>query len=131
MGNKQQQFDQFVQQVEQFEQQVQQQDQSILQTMNQLTSAVESINNQILQLKQQHVNMIEKQKQEEQLAKVKDQGYNEGYTDAEKLLTPKQNGDPSEIPDDMIEGLNKLSDDELQLILQENPDLIDLINKSQ
>jgi hypothetical protein len=131
MGNKQQAFEQFQQQVEQFEQQSQEADQQSMQLIEQLTGAVEKINSQILQLKQEHVKVMEKQKLDDQLTKATDQGYNEGYADAEKQLAPPKASDPGAIPDEMIEGLNQLSDDELELILQENPSLIEMINQQQ
>lgn len=130
---------QLQEQVQQMSQENEQRDQSTIQTVEQLVSAVEKLKSQILQLSETHAKMVEKEKQNKLIEDTRNNSYNEGYADAEKLLSMDGQGDQSagssqqtgtsdQLPDDVLHGINRLSDDELQILIQQNPDLVNLIN---
>lgn len=149
----QQQMEQLTQQLTQALQQNDAKDQQTMQVVEQLTGAVEKLNKQILQLQQQHDTLEAEKKKQEELDKIKTDSYNQGYGDAEKLAQPdmmggqgmgnmmgenmmsggtnettSNNGDPGRLPEEILQGIEGLSDDELKLILEKNPELLDIIN---
>ena len=138
-----QQVQQMEQQFQQFAQENQQKDDQTLQMVEEVAAAVEKLNKQILQLSDEYAKLEEERKKEEERIKLKTDSYNAGFLDAESLYsegegedTPIATGDGKEstgtieeqgLPDDMLRGLESLSDDELALVMQENPELVDLI----
>lgn len=156
-------MEQISEQLEQITQESTQNDEQTFDVIDEITSAIEKLNTEILQLKEEHDRIVEEQKKEEERAKIRDESYNEGFSDAERMLeTPDvmEEGDPLEsglfnedmlalgegipdeeeealseeldgeiagLPDDLLQGLEELSDDELALLLQQNPQLADLI----
>jgi hypothetical protein len=120
--------------IAQIQEQVAQQEEVDNETMGiieEVMGAIEKINGQILQLKQEHDKMKEDEKLNEQF-KTK---YNEGYSDAEKLLSsqptesqPLESGEGG-LPEEILAGLEELDDEQLRLIIEQNPEMIDLINK--
>lgn len=131
MQGNQQGLDQLAQQMEQQAQENQARDEQTMQMVQQLVQSLESINSQILQLKDSHVNMVEKSKQEQIIQSTQETSYNQGYTDAEKAYSSQMSGSPAELPDEVLQGINTLSDDELELLMTQNPDLMTLVNDSQ
>ena len=139
-----QQLQQLMQQLQQVTQEMQQNDQQTFDVIDEITGAIEHVNQQILQLQQKH-DMIEKEKQEqEKIDKVRQESYNKGFVDAESMYQPSESGesnvggdiqglseiptlDEQGLPDDLLEGLENMSEDELALLLESNPELIDLI----
>lgn len=116
-----------------------------------ITSAIEHINKQILQLQKKH-DIIEKDKAElEKENKIRKESYNQGYSEAEKILqqsmmptedmlydedtkqTYQEEETPNslnEVPEDILSGIETMSDDELAVLMQQHPELIDLIQNS-
>lgn len=106
--------------------------------IEELASAIEHINGQILQLKEEHDTIeLERQEQEKE-EKIKREAYNKGYIDAEKLYTEDEllgesleemQGlkDVNVLPDDILEGIENMSDDELALLMETNPEIYNLI----
>lgn len=132
------QIEQLSQTVEQMGQQQEQMSQQMMQIIEQLTGAVEQINKKILQVEEQNAKLEEERRKEEETNQIKKQSYNEGYTDAERLSSPmdedgslEEMGDEpmgeAPLPDELLEGLESLSDDELAVIVAQNPELADLI----
>lgn len=136
------------QQIEQVEQQVEQLAQADEQittefssALEEMTGAIEKLNAQILQLQKEHDTMVEKDAKEKELAKVRDKSYNEGFADAEKQTQSQADADESalfsddeavpEYDEEFLMGLENLSDDELQLLVEQNPDIATLINNAQ
>lgn len=134
------QMQQMMQQLQAFQQQDAKDDKETLGTLEEVTSAIEGLNKKILQLQQEHDKLVEEEKQQ----KIKDDSYNEGYKDAESVNTnqpvtpPMTDGstevqpegqvdDFGKIPDEMLEGIQQMSDEELQLLLAKNPDLETLL----
>ena len=143
----QQQVDQLTQQLQQFAQQDQQDDKQTISVIEEITASIEKLNQQILQLQSKH-DKIEKDKiEEEKIAKIKEESYNEGYKDLEKIyqnneqntqttsepLNPTEvgvnnpNGINNGLPDEILTGLENMSDDELALLMQSNPEILDLL----
>ena len=81
-------------------------------------------------------------------AELQNKAYNSGYTDAESQLgigegavpqgamaendplvesITEEEGTDMALPDDLLEGLEALSDDELALLMKSNPEIADLI----
>ena len=116
-----------------------------------ITSAIEHIKKQILQLQKKH-DIIEKDKAElEKENKIRKESYNQGYSEAEKILqqsmmptedmlydedtkqTYQEEETPNslnEVPEDILNGIETMSDDELAVLMQQHPELIDLIQNS-
>jgi hypothetical protein len=136
---------QLAQQLQTLAQQNQQNDDQTLSLVEQITKTIEQLKQQILQLKDEHDKMEEERKKEEEKNKIKTDSYNTGYTDAEKLYKPDiaktitDNTIPTEdresvdgqyegkLPDDILSGLEQMSDDELAVMLEQNPQLLDMI----
>lgn len=139
MGDKQaeleevkQQLEQLGQQFQQLVQENQQNDTATLQTVEQVASAIEGLNKKILQLQGEHDKLVTEQKKQDELTKIKDTSFNEGYSEAEKRLSESSgaNGEVQQtlgMPDDLLQGIEGMSDDELQLLISQHPELADLI----
>jgi methyl-accepting chemotaxis protein len=143
----QQQVEQLTQQLQQFAQQNQHDDDQTMSAVEQITGAIEKLNKQILQLQDAHDKLEAEKKKEEETNKIKSDSYNQGYGDAEKMYKPsdgmnmdmmsgdsmmgkdlsEQDGTHGQLPDELLQGLESLSDDELALIVEKNPQLLDLI----
>lgn len=143
MGDKQQDLAQLQQAVEQLGQQLQQitqesqqNDDQTFQVIEEITTAIEHVNKQILQLQEEH-DMIEKEREEqEKTDQVKKESYNKGFTDAEGIYTKEgktgegldeMEGLEEQLPVDILSGLEDMSDDELAVLLESKPELMDLI----
>lgn len=129
---------QLQQQLQQVAEESQANDQSHTQLIEQLTGSVETLNKKILQVEEYGVKLEEEKKQAEEREKLRSEGYNQGYTDAEKLTMPEEGElttglgestalEQKGLPDDILEGLESMSDDELALLIQSNPEIADLI----
>jgi methyl-accepting chemotaxis protein len=143
----QQQVEQLTQQLQQFAQQNQHDDDQTMSAVEQITGAIEKLNKQILQLQDAHDKLEAEKKKEEETNKIKSDSYNQGYGDAEKMYKPsdgmnmdmmsgdsmmgkdlsEQDGTHGQLPDELLQGLESLSDDELALFVEKNPQLLDLI----
>ena len=134
---------QITQELQQFYQQDQKDDQQTMSTLEELTSAIEKVNQQILQLQSKHDKLEQDKVEEEKTNKLKDDSYNKGYLDAEKILkdeksdqeiTNDKNASGNKtggLPEELLQGLESMSDDELQLLMEKNPDLLDIIQQSE
>jgi methyl-accepting chemotaxis protein len=124
------QLDQVVQQFQQLVQENQKNDQQTLQTVEQVASAIEGLNKKILQLQGEHDTLVEEQKKQEEINKIKDQSFNEGFQNAEKRLSDSSGGNVQQdlgMPQDLLNGIQGMSDDELELLMMQHPELQDLI----
>jgi hypothetical protein len=137
MGDKQVVLEQLQKDVELHKQEEEQANQEIMTVIEDVTGAIEKINNQILQLQKEHDTMVEKEKREKELQSAKDKGYNDGYADAEKQLTSSEDDaslqDDEGIPEfdeEFLAGLQNLTDDELALLVEQNPQIAQLINRA-
>lgn len=106
-------------------------DEQVIEVIEEITTKVEDVQKQILQLQQEYDKMVEEDQEEEKINKIKKASYNEGYSDAEGLQEDemKTSNDISamgEIPDEILSGLENMSDDELSFLMQEHPDLAEL-----
>ena len=133
------------QQMQQLAQQNQQDDQKTMQTVEQMTNAIEQINSKIIQLQQEYDNMVAEKKKQEEIDNIKTTSYNSGYKDAEKLADPNAVSNPmmggtsatppsegqktglEQMPDDLLQGLEGMTDEEMKLMMSQNPKLMDLI----
>jgi len=133
------------QQLQQFAQQDQQDDQQTMSVIEDITKAIENLNKQIIQMQQEYDKVVAEKKKQEEMDKIKSDSYNSGYGDAEKLYQmDEQNAANAmqnpmgegvneqegigQMPDEMLQALENLSDDELALLMQQNPNLTELIN---
>ncbi len=112
--------------------------------MEELTSSVQEISKEIQNLKQEHERIIQEQKEKN----IEDKGYEKGFkngqgelADDEKLFLEKLNKlNPSEeevqnalngqLPDEVIDELEKLSDEELKEVLKQYPQLEELLKNN-
>lgn len=129
-------------------QELQQQDQATMQTLEQITGAIEKLNSQILQQQEENAKIEAEKQQLQRDSELQNQAYNSGYTDAgaqlgigegavaqgamaenDPLAQPiaEEQGSDMPLPNDLLQGIEALSDDELALLLQSNPELADLL----
>ena len=132
--------------LEQITQESQQNDNQTFGIIDEITSTIEHLNQQILQLQEEHDKIEKERAEQDKLDKVKKEAYNKGYTDAEEMYSPDEQDiqdiqsdlglglegtqsieDPEAMPDEILQGLEELSDDELALLMENNPQLADLI----
>lgn len=140
----QQAIEQLGQQLQQLAQESKQNDEQTIGAVEQITGAIEDINKQIIQLKQEHDKILKERSEEEKLNKIKSDSYNSGYGDAEKMYQSDQSmmsedggqtmiglddqsGLNGGLPEDVLTGLENLSDDELALLIEKNPELLEMI----
>lgn len=112
-------------------------DEEIYGVIEELTKAVEDVNGKILQLQDEYDTMVKEEEEQKKQKQIEDKFYNKGFTDSEKLykssqdeMLPQQeeNEDFStSMPDDILQGIEGMSDEELQMLMQEQPNLMDLI----
>lgn len=154
MGEGQQQIEMQVQQLmeglqqlqqglEQFMQEDEQEDKQVLDVIDEITKAVENLEQQIVQLTDKHVKLEQEKVQEEKINKAKTEAYNNGYTDSEKLYSSSttsgeglgedvfskgdvEGGLEEGLPDDVLQGIEEMSDDELALLIESNPELLEI-----
>lgn len=152
LGEVKQAIQQIGQELQTVAQESQQNDSQTFDVLDDITSSIEALNKQILQLKAKH-DKIESEKiaQEKQDA-IKKESYNKGFSDAENIysgdvrptmeqptgdlqtpITEEQSiVDPEEetmesLPEDILSGIENMTDEELDLLLAQNPNLIELI----
>lgn len=129
--------------VEQVSQEGQQQDDEQFKLIEELMSAVEGLNEQILQLSDEYDKMVEEGKEENRIKKIQDDYYNKGYSDAESIYddmlgTSEDEGDivgegdiedtnSMEMPEEMLMGIENMSDEELSLLVEKYPNILELI----
>lgn len=131
-------------------------DEQTMDVVDQLVDAIDKINDDIIQLKEEANILEEEEARQAEIDRIKEDAYNSGYKDAESYdtfegepLDPLNIGeqmesgediDPVEIgegleeeplgegiPDDILEGIEGMSDEELALLLQSNPELGSLL----
>lgn len=141
---------QLTQEVEQMQQQMQQfqkDDQQTMGALQNITGALEHLKEQILQLSQKHDKLEQDKATQENNSQIEQKAYNQGYSDAEQHLAPEgdeQNvGQPGQgldaqtglngqspqdgMPNDMVQGLSQMSDEELSQMLAHHPELQNLV----
>lgn len=109
-------------------------DEQIFQVVEEIMKTIEELDAKILQLQEEYDIMLSEQEEEAKLKQMEDDFYNKGYLDAESLHNTSQTsmGEFSsdvqgELPEELLASLEGMSDEELALLLEEEPDLIDLI----
>lgn len=120
--------------------------------LDEFATAIEKVNQQILQLKEEHDKIEEERVEEEKENKIKREAYNLGFKDAEEIYVsdvvtedvdvnydeqnimgmglnemPGIEEDPDAMPDEILDGLERLSDKELEILMEQYPELIDVI----
>lgn len=115
-----------------------QNDEQTFKVIEEITGTIEQLSQQILQLQEEHDKMEEEQKEQEKEDAIKKEAYNKGYSDAETVYSEEdrvgvgleeQEGleDVDAVPDDVLAELEGLSDEELKELLEQYPNLADLI----
>lgn len=129
---------QLSQEIQQVAQQSDANDEKAFQLIEEITSTLERVNQQILQLKEEHDKIELERQEQDKIDQLKKQAYNKGYADAEQMYIESVSGegldemsagvdDIGALPDDILEGLENMSDDELAVLLEQNPELTELI----
>lgn len=138
--------------MQQIVQEVRSNDEQIFGIIEDVTASIEKLNKEVLELSKKHDSAQEERKRSDAEDKIKKEAYNSGYSDAEQVyydpsipanvnnnntVPMSELGDIdnisaeedtlSALPNDILQGLETLSDEELSLLLEENPELIDLI----
>lgn len=126
-------LEQTTQMIEQVAQEGEQVDNEQFSLIEELMGAVEKLNDQILQLSGEYDKMVEEGKEEERIKQIQDDFYNKGYTDAENILMQEQSPieddveNIGELPDELLYGLESMSDEELALLVEKYPNLLEMI----
>lgn len=129
---------QVAEQLQQVIKETQTNDEETMNVVEELVGAIEKINTEILQVKDESGKMVAEQQEKEKQTKLKNDSYNSGYSDAERLLSSEDGADVTAdlgedddmglgLPEDILEGLEELSDDELAVLLASNPEIADLL----
>ena len=121
------------QQFQQMMEEVKQNDEQTMQAIESLAGAIEKINKEILQLQGKHDKLVDEQKKKEEVEKIRTESYNTGYKDAEGMMATDEEEEEDEnyvggLPEDILSGLEGMSDEELELIMQQNPEFVELMN---
>lgn len=107
-------------------------DEQTFEVIEEIMGAIEEINNQILQLSEEYGKMVEEEQEEKRIKEIQDEFYDKGYMDAEKLYSqedtiPDGITNDGGFPDELISGMESMSDDELERLFQDNPELFDIL----
>lgn len=105
--------------------------------IEEITSTIEQLNKQILQLSDKHDKMENDRKEQDKIDQIKKESYNTGYKDAESAYSSDnaplaetnsfEGTEGGKLPDELLNGIESMSDDELELLMSQNPELSDLI----
>ena len=123
-------FQQMQEQMQGVAEESQSTDEETFKIIEELMGAVEKINEQILQIKGESDKINSEKEEEMKLEELRSKFYNEGFADAEKYASEggfSEDVNPDEIPEELLVGIEAMSDEELQELIQTNPELIDLI----
>lgn len=136
-----QQMQQIIQQMqEQFQQvikELQANDEQTISAIEDIVKAIDKLNQEILQLKNKHVTIETERKKEKEKEKIQSEAYNNGFIDAEKLYSEEDkinsegSVENSGLPEEILSGLESLTDEELALLIKKNPELVELINNAE
>jgi len=142
-----QQFQQEMSQtIQQLTQEMQANDQQTMQLVQNIVGSVQKINGKIVKLEQYVQEKEQADKMEKERSELYDSAYNEGYRDAEQQATSFED-EPLEagladgfegqefseteadmdMPDEMLQGLESLSEDELAILQMADPSVEELI----
>lgn len=144
-----QQFQQFQQEmsqtVQQLVQEMRQNDQQTMKTIQNIVSSLEKVNQKIVKVEEYIQEKEQAEAQEKQRDELYDKAYNEGYRDAESSAM-EVDDDPLEmglsdeeaqafsdveadmsLPEEMLQGIESLSDDELAVLQMSDPSVNELI----
>jgi chromosome segregation ATPase len=107
-------------------------DEKTFSVIEDITETIEDLSNKILQLQQKHDKMEQEQAEKEKEDKIKREAYNKGFQDAEELYTEENENiklpeNPDALPDDILDSLSNMSDEELAELLQTNPEIEQLL----
>jgi len=128
---------QMQQQMQQVIQELQQNDEQTIATIEDIVKAIDKLNKEILQIKKEFAIMENEQKKEKEKKDIESQAYNNGFADAERLYSLDEENDSEGtieeggILDEILSGLESLTDDELALLVQKYPELVEILNKAE
>lgn len=129
------------QELQQIAQESKSNDDQTMKVIEELAGAVEKIGGDILQTQKENDKIRSEKEAEEKNNALRNESYNSGYGDAERLLRDSADEDAEGmtedlgeeddmglgLPDDILEGMHNMSDDELALLIQSNPELAELL----
>ena len=121
---------QMSEQMQQLMQEIQSNDGETMSVIEELAGGMEAINKKILQLQDNHARIVEDKKREDERNQIKTQAYNSGYADAERILSDlgaENVQQDAGLPEELLSGIETLTDDQLALLISQNPELADLI----
>ena len=129
------------QQLQQFAQEFKGNDDQTMKVIEEIAGTLEKMGKDVLQTQQENDKIREEKEKNEKENKLKNDSYNSGYKDAESLLA-EEAGEGEEVvalgeeddaglglPEDILAGIESLSDDELELLLASNPELAELLQQ--
>ena len=118
-------------------QESQQNDDQTFKVIEQITSTIEDLNKQILQVSEKYDIMEKDRKEQDKIDQIKKESYNIGYKDAESMYASEMSpvgAEPSfsgteggKLPDELLNGIAAMTDDELELLMSQNPEITEMI----
>lgn len=141
LAEQQQGTQQLAQQQQQLIQETQKNDQQTMQVIQNIANAIEDINKKLGIMEQDGQLKAEQEATKQREQELEDSAYNRGYTDAEAMVgNPIGDGIASDdqemfsegeadmnLPDDIMAGLENLSDEELSYLQMTNPTVAELL----
>jgi len=129
--------------MQQLIQETQKNDQQILQVIQNITKAIQEINGKIVKVEQDLGIEKEEQQRKQRDEDLQSKAYDNGFRDAQSSLdetgmgegmsgeglepNPDEIAGGEELPEDLLQGIESLSEEELSLLQMSDPTLQDLI----
>ena len=98
--------------------------------LKQLTEQIQAMNTELAELG----NKVAKEDDEGKLEQIREQSYNEGYEDSLSSIEPEQESGQEQspnqgLPDEVLQMIGELSDEELISLMEQRPDLKEIISQ--
>lgn len=118
--------------IQQVSEESQSADEQTFEVIEEMMGAIEEINNQILQLSGEYDKMVTEEEEHKKTKAMQDEFYDKGYMDAEKLFNqtdeiPEVTNTEGGMPDELLSGMESMSDAELERLFNDNPELLDIL----
>lgn len=114
-------------------------DDQTMKIIEDIAGALEKVGADVLQTQQENDKIRQEKEKNEKENKLKNDSYNSGYKDAEALLAEEAGegkavanlGEEEDaglgLPEDLLAGIENMSDDELALLIEQNPEILELL----
>lgn len=120
------------QQIEEVARRSDEMDKDMMGIIEELTGAVEKINKEIGQLRGEYDKLEGEKREEDKLNQLRDKFYNEGYLDAERIMSGIDSQEMNYnmdmgMPSEILDGLSMLDDEALEDVIINNPEILGML----